>query len=136
MLTPITWWGGLLFIAWFGCYWLTLQQQQGEAAQGFPWMVHLGFLAPGAVLAGYFYPLQQAGLQKAYAALLALAVAVLAWTIFMDWRDPPEPEEVAEEDRAADLIATVLGYALLYAPLLVACALGVYKVWPWRHTWL
>jgi len=134
MLTPITWWGGLLFIVWFACYRFTLKPQQGEDSQGFAWMVHLGFLAPGAVLAGYFYPLERPELQLAYAALLALAMGVLAWTIFMDWRDPPAEGDDGEP--GAGLLANLLGYTLLYAPLLVACALGASKVWTWRQVLL
>ncbi len=137
MLTPIEWWGGLLFVLGFAC-WRAMLQPDGAAGDAgpddsFPWLVHLTFLAPGAVLAGYFYPLQAPALQYAYAATLALAVALLLWHAGMEVRDW---RRTGPEAEPGDGMATFLGFAMLYSPLLAACVLGCIKAWPLLRPWL
>ena len=80
MLTQIEWWGGVIFVLGALTYRMVMGALE-RPADGFPWyrlMMHVFFLAPAALLAGYFYPLTQPALQYGYLALLAVSLLVVA----------------------------------------------------------
>ena len=81
MLTQIEWWGGVIFVLGALTYRMVMGALE-RPVDGFPWyrlMMHVFFLAPAALLAGYFYPLTQPALQYGYLALLAVSLLLGFW---------------------------------------------------------
>lgn len=130
MLTPIEWWGGLIFVLGAICYRMTLTVLLDD--EDSTWYTHLLFLVHGAVLAGYFYPLPQPAMQYAYAGITGLALALLLYNVATEFMsDDDEPDE-----EAGSLAYWILGYTVLYSPLVAACVLGGLKSWPLVQQWL
>ncbi len=144
MLTHIEWWCGVLFVLGAVTYWMSLSLHKKE--EGFDWyriQLHLSSLLPAALLAAYFYPLESKGLQYAYLGVLALALIVMLANAYQEFTSDgsEDSSEGTDGDAAATAQATseesggngvfdVLGYALLYGPVLTACGLGCYRAWP------
>lgn len=147
MLTQIEWWGGLIFVVGALTYRMVMGalEQQDE---GIPWyrlQMHAFYLLPAVVLAGYFYPLERAALQYAYLAVLGaslvMVLVMLAQELMGDAsEDEATPAQGPDDEREATTQAaeaeasggwaSVLGAAVLYSPVLVACGLGCAKAWP------
>ncbi|BEU95288.1 hypothetical protein ACDW_09930 [Acidovorax sp. DW039] len=152
MLTEIEWWGGLIFVVGAWVY----RSAIGALDQDAPWdanrlLSHVFFLAPAAVLAGYFYPLNAPALRYAYLGALGVALFAMVTTFAMELKDQAqaasnstpddgatrmlEPDAPAATGEAADeevgTFYTVLGMLVLYSPVLVACGLGCVKAWRW-----
>ena len=153
MLTQIEWWGGVIFVLGALTYRMVMGALE-RPADGFPWyrlMMHVFFLAPAALLAGYFYPLTQPALQYGYLALLAVSLLVVAVMLVQEMTGdsgPGEDEggdkekgkekgkggEAAEADEDEDeepgWLMSVVGAIVLYSPVLTACGLACTKAWP------
>jgi hypothetical protein len=115
---------------------------------GFPWyrlMMHVFFLAPAALLAGYFYPLTQPALQYGYLALLAISLLVVAVMLVQEMtgdsgegeegggsKEPLKEGQTAEADDYEEpgWLMSVVGAIVLYSPVLTACGLACFKAWP------
>ena len=160
MLTHIAWWGGLIFVLGAITYKLVMGalDKPQEGIDWYRWQMQAFFLLPALVLAGYFYPLERAELQYGYLGVLGVSLVVALATLVQEITgdgpedadkkpDPAErageakaagPEKLpqAEEDEEAGWLITVLGAAVLYSPVLVACGLGCYKAWPMVQTLL
>ncbi|MFN9471976.1 hypothetical protein [Acidovorax sp.] len=155
MLTQIEWWGGVIFVLGALAYRLVLGAlEPGEASGWYRWLMRLFFVLPGALLAGYFYPLERTGLQYAYLAGLALALLAVAWVLVQEVTGDAEPDEdenkgakagregeegegekqkkqgEADEDGEPGWLMSIVGVALLYSPVLAACGLACHKAWP------
>lgn len=147
MLTQIEWWGGVIFV--LGA--LTYRMVMGaldKPADGIPWyrlMMHVFFLAPAALLAGYFYPLTQPALQYGYLALLAVSLVVVGVMLVQEVTGDAGNGEAEgsdqekgkggeagqpEEDEEPGWLMTVVGAIVLYSPVLTACGLACAKAWP------
>ena len=147
MLTQIEWWGGLIFVVGALTYRMVIGALEPQD-EGIPWyrlQMHAFYLLPAVVLAGYFYPLERAALQYAYltvlGASLVMVLVMLAQELMGDARDdeatpaqdPGDEREAttrAAEAEESGGWASVLGAAVLYSPVLVACGLGCAKAWP------
>ncbi|MBV7541816.1 hypothetical protein [Acidovorax sp. sic0104] len=154
MLTQIEWWGGLIFVLGAVTYKLVMGalEKKEEGIDWYRWLMHAFFLMPAVVLAGYFYPLEQTGLQYGYLGVLAASLAVvLAMLVQEITGDGPEDAhdkadgveregeeekekekepQPSEEDEETGWLMTVVGALVLYSPVLVACGLGSHKAWP------
>lgn len=147
MLTQIEWWGGVIFVLGALTYRMVLGALE-KPADGFPWyrlMMHVFFLAPAVLLAGYFYPLTQPALQFGYLALLAVSLLIVAVMLVQEitgdsgegeaqGRDK-EPLKAgakaeAEDNEEPGWLMSVVGAIVLYSPVLTACGLASYKAWP------
>lgn len=150
MLTQIEWWGGLIFVLGAITHHLVMGALETRDG-GVHWyrlQMHAFFVLPAVVLAGYFYPLERTAVQYGYlgvlAASLVLALATLVQEVTGD-----DPQDIAgpanaqakggeaqqamgpvAEEEETGVLVTVLGVAMLYSPVLVACGLGCYKAWP------
>lgn len=149
MLTQIEWWGGVIFVLGALTWRLVMGalEKKEEGIDWYRWCMRLFFLLPGAVLAGYFYPLELRELQYGYLAVLGLALLVVAVMLFQEITgDAPQEDKAAKagregeeekkeaqqtEDEESGWLVTVLGAVVLYSPVLVACGLGCHKAWPW-----
>jgi hypothetical protein len=103
MLTPIEWWGGLIFVLGAGAYRLVMGAL-GRNDEGISWyrgFMHAFFVLPAVVLAGYFYPLpapwQQYGYLGVLGASLLMVAAMLVQELMGDGRD----EAAAKPNAAA-----------------------------------
>ena len=79
MLTPIEWWGGLIFVVGALTYRMVMGALETED-EGIPWyrlQMHAFYLLPAVVLAGYFYPLERTALQYAYLAVLGASLVMV-----------------------------------------------------------
>lgn len=155
MLTQIEWWGGVIFVLGALTWRLVMGalEKKEEGIDWYRWFMRLFFLLPGAVLAGYFYPLERRELQYGYLVLLGMALVVVLAMLFQEITgDAPEDEadkqgthktakagregeeekeeQQQTEDEESGWLATVLGALVLYSPVLVACGLGCHKAWP------
>ncbi|MFY3382893.1 hypothetical protein [Paracidovorax sp. MALMAid1276] len=145
MLTQIEWWGGVILV--LGA--LTYRMVMGaldKPAKGIPWyrlLMHVFFLAPATLLAGYFYPLTQPALQYGYLALLAVALLVVAVMLVQEMtgdagedddqrgaKDGTKDSTKAAEDDEPGWLMTVVGATVFYSPVLTACGLACAKAWP------
>lgn len=147
MLTQIEWWGGVIFVLGALTYRMVLGALE-KPADGFPWyrlMMHVFFLAPAVLLAGYFYPLTQPALQYGYLALLAVSLLIVAVMLVQEitgdsgegeaqGRDKEPLKEgakaEAEDNEEPGWLMSVVGAFVLYSPVLTACGLASYKAWP------
>ena len=147
MLTQIEWWGGVIFVLGALAYRMVLGALE-RPADGIPWyrlMMHVFFLAPAALLAGYFYPLTQPALQYGYLALLAISLLIVAVMLVQEMTgDSGESEEEerskeplkegakaeAEDHEEPGWLMSVVGAIVLYSPVLTACGLACAKAWP------
>ena len=133
MLTPIEWWGGLIFVVGALTYRMVMGALETED-EGIPWyrlQMHAFYLLPAVVLAGYFYPLERTALQYAYLAVLAASLVMVLVMLAQELTgDTSEDEAPPAEAEASDGWASVLGAVVLYSPVLVACGLGCAKAWP------
>ena len=133
MLTPIEWWGGLIFVVGALTYRMVMGALETED-EGIPWyrlQMHAFYLLPSMVLAGYFYPLERTALQYAYLAVLAASLVMVLVMLAQELTgDTSEDEAPPAEAEASDGWASVLGAVVLYSPVLVACGLGCTKAWP------
>ena len=147
MLTPIEWWGGLIFVVGALTYRMVMGALETQD-EGIPWyrlQMHAFYLLPAVVLAGYFYPLERAALQYAYltvlGASLVMVLVMLAQELMGDASEDETThaqgpgDEREETTRATETgesggWASVLGAVVLYSPVLVACGLGCAKAWP------
>ena len=133
MLTPIEWWGGLIFVVGALTYRMVMGALETED-EGIPWyrlQMHAFYLLPAVVLAGYFYPLERTALQYAYLAVLGASLVMVLVMLAQELMgDTSEDEAPAAEAEASDGWASVLGAVVLYSPVLVACGLGCAKAWP------
>ena len=135
MLTQIEWWGGLIFVV--GA--LTNRMVMGALEtedEGIPWyrlQMHAFYLLPAVVLAGYFYPLERAALQYAYLAVLGASLVMVLVMLAQELMGDASEDEATPAEAEAEASggwASVLGAAVLYSPVLVACGLGCAKAWP------
>lgn len=133
MLTPIEWWGGLIFVVGALTYRMVMGALETEH-EGIPWhrlQMHAFYLLPAVVLAGYFYPLERTALQYAYLAVLGASLVMVLVMLAQELRgDASEDETTPAEAEASEGWASVLGAVVLYSPVLVACGLGCAKAWP------
>ena len=133
MLTPIEWWGGLIFVVGALTYRMVMGALETED-EGIPWyrlQMHAFYLLPAVVLAGSFYPLERTALQYAYLAVLAASLVMVLVMLAQELTgDTSEDEAPPAEAEASDGWASVLGAVVLYSPVLVACGLGCAKAWP------
>jgi hypothetical protein len=153
MLTQIEWWGGVIFVLGALTYYMVMDALE-RPVQGIPWyrlMMHVFFLAPAALLAGYFYPLDRPALQYGYLALLGVSLLVVAVMLVQEMtgdsgRDetegrnkakgeggeagPAEKAEKADEYEEPGWVMSVVGATVLYSPVLTACGLACTKAWP------
>ena len=133
MLTPIEWWGGLIFVVGALTYRMVMGALETED-EGIPWyrlQMHAFYLLPAVVLAGYFYPLERMALQYAYLAVLGASLVMVLVMLAQELMgDTSEDEAPPAEAEASDGWASVLGAVVLYSPVLVACGLGCTKAWP------
>lgn len=133
MLTPIEWWGGLIFVVGALTYRMVMGALETED-EGIPWyrlQMHAFYLLPAVVLAGYFYPLERTALQYAYLAVLGASLVMVLVMLAQELTgDTSEDEAPPAEAEASDGWASVLGAVVLYSPVLVACGLGCAKAWP------
>lgn len=135
MLTQIEWWGGLIFAVGALTYRMVMGalEQQDE---GIPWyrlQMHAFYLLPAVVLAGYFYPLERAALQYAYLAVLGASLGMVLVMLAQELMGDASGDEATPAEAEAEASggwASVLGAAVLYSPVLVACGLGCAKAWP------
>lgn len=166
MLTQIEWWGGVIFVLGALTYRMVmgaLEKKEG----GIPWyrlMMHIFFVAPAIVLAGYFYPLERIELQYAYLAALGASLVVVAVMLVQEMTGDASEEEAeakrqGAQDKAAKIakpegggqeegaqaeaeeeepgwLMTIVGAIVLYSPVLVACGLGCTKAWPMVQRWM
>ena len=155
MLTQIEWWGGVIFVLGALTYRLVMGAlEKSEGYDWYRWLMRLFFVLPGVLLAGYFYPLERMELQYAYLGLLALALLVLAGVLVQEVTGDAESdkdkaakaeregeearkqgekgqtEEEGGEDGEPGWLMTTVGVAVLYSPVLTACALACHKAWP------
>ena len=125
-----------------------LLERKPDGIDWYRFRMYLFFLLPGAVLAGYFYPLERKELQIGYLAVLGAALVMVLWQMFDEGTDDgaqgededkaakagregeEEKKEQQTEDEESGWLMTLLGAAVLYSPVLVACGLGCYKAWP------
>lgn len=148
MLTQIEWWGGVIFVLGALTYRMVMGALE-RPVNGFPWyrlMMHVFFLAPAALLAGYFYPLTQPALQYGYLALLAVSLLVVAVMLVQEMTGD-SGEDNKEEGRSHESLKdgakaetedheepswlmSVVGAVVLYSPVLTACGLACTKAWP------
>lgn len=157
MLTQIEWWGGIIFVLGALTYRLVMGalETKSEGVDWYRWQMRLFYVLPGAVLAGYFYPLERREVQYAYLALLGAALVMVLVMLFQEITgDAPEDgeskegthkaakagregeeekEEQQTEDEESGWLMTLVGAMVLYSPVLVACGLGCYKAWPLVH---
>lgn len=133
MLTPIEWWGGLIFVVGALTYRMVMGALETED-EGIPWyrlQMHAFYLLPAVVLVGYFYPLERTALQYAYLAVLGASLVMVLVMLAQELTgDTSEDEAPPAEAEASDGWASVLGAVVLYSPVLVACGLGCAKAWP------
>lgn len=148
MLTQIEWWGGVIFVLGALTYRMVMGALE-RPVDGFPWyrlMMHVFFLAPAALLAGYFYPLTQPALQYGYLALLAVSLLVVAVMLVQemtgdsgeDNKEEGRSQESLKEGTSAETadheepgwLMSVVGAIVLYSPVLTACGLACTKAWP------
>lgn len=148
MLTPIEWWGGVILVLGALTYRMVMGALE-KPAEGIPWyrlMMHVFFLAPAALLAGYFYPLTQPALQYGYVALLAVSLLVVAVMLVQEMTgdsgesksqsDATAERGQAEADEEPGWLMSAVGAAVLYSPVLTACGLAFFKAWPMVQPWL
>lgn len=131
MLTQIEWWGGVLFVLGALAYRMVMGVLDASET-GISWhrlTMHVFFLAPAVVLAGYFYPLERNGLQYGYLAVLGVSLLAVAAMLVQEGNGAQEghPEPGSEEPGK---LMSLVGAAVLYSPVLVACGLGCAKAWP------
>ncbi len=148
MLTPIEWWGGLIFVV--GA--LTRHMVMGALetkAEGISWyrlQMHVFYLLPAVVLAGYFYSLEHTALQYAYLAVLGASLVIVVVMLVQEMTgdagdsDGDEKDKQGEggeatpvkegDDQEPGWLMSVVGALVLYSPVLVACGLGCAKAWP------
>lgn len=148
MLTQIEWWGGVIFVLGALTYRMVMGALE-RPVNGFPWyrlMMHVFFLAPAALLAGYFYPLTQPALQYGYLALLAVPLLVVAVMLVQEMTGDSGEDNKEEgrsheslkkgataetgDDEEPGWLMSVVGAVVLYSPVLTACGLACNKAWP------
>ena len=148
MLTQIEWWGGVIFVLGALTYRMVMGALE-RPVDGFPWyrlMMHVFFLAPAALLVGYFYPLTQPALQYGYLALLAVSLLVVAVMLVQEMTGDSGEDNKEEGLSQASLkegvtaetedheepgwLMSVVGAVVLYSPVLTACSLACTKAWP------
>ena len=135
MLTQIEWWGGLIFVVGALPNRMVLGALETED-EGIPWyrlQMHAFYLLPAVVLAGYFYPLERAALQYAYLAVLGASLVMVLVMLAQELMGDASEDEATPAEAEAEASggwASVLGAAVLYSPVLVACGLGCAKAWP------
>lgn len=146
MLTPIEWWGGLIFVVGALTHRLVMGALE-KKEDGISWyrlLMHAFYLLPGVVLAGYFYPLQQLSLRYAYLAVLAASLVIVAIMLVQEVTgDSGQGDGKAKNGEAAQAapageggdeepgwLMSVVGALVLYSPVLTACGLGCVKGWP------
>lgn len=130
MLTPIEWWGGLIFVLGAAACKLvmgSLEKSHGRISwyRGF---MHAFFVLPAVVLAASFYPLQAPWLQYGYLGVLGVSLLIVAAMLVQEIMGGDEgPQESGEETGG---LMTMVGALVLYSPVLAACGLGCAKAWP------
>ncbi|MFN4121189.1 hypothetical protein [Acidovorax sp.] len=151
MLTQIEWWGGIIFVLGALTYRMVMGALE-KPAQGIPWyrlMMHVFFLAPAVLLAGYFYPLTQPALQYGYLALLGVALLVVGVMLVQEMTGDAGDDDAAATDKTTKgeggkgeagedredteepgWLMSVVGATVLYSPVLTACGLACTKAWP------
>jgi hypothetical protein len=143
MLTQIEWWGGLIFVLGALTYRMVMGALE-KKDEGIPWyrlQMHAFYLLPAVVLAGYFYPLERVALQYAYLAVLGASLVVVAVMLVQeitgdsgedaaDTNKQPAKQTQEGDDEEPGWLVSVVGAAVLYSPVLVACGLGCSKAWP------
>ena len=161
MLTEIEWWGGLVFVLGAVTYKLVMGalEKKEEGIDWYRWLMHGFFVLPAVVLAGYFYPLANTGLQYGYLGVLGASLVVVLVMLVQEItgdgpedaekkadqaqnadkaeregeeekKKKPQPAEKEEEEEETGWLMTVVGALVLYSPVLVACGLGCHKAWP------
>jgi hypothetical protein len=80
MLTPIEWWGGLIFVVGALTHRMVMGALETKE-EGISWyrlQMHAFYLLPAVLLAGYFYSLEHTALQYGYLAVLAASLLIVA----------------------------------------------------------
>lgn len=151
MLTQIEWWGGIIFVLGAMTYRMVMGALE-KPAQGIAWyrlMMHVFFLAPAVLLAGYFYPLTQPALQYGYLALLGVSLLVVGVMLVQEMTGDAGEDDAAavakttkgegakgeagegsEDNEEPGWLMSVVGATVLYSPVLTACGLACTKAWP------
>lgn len=138
MLTEIEWWGGVLFLWFAGCYWLTQKEYDPETKLSVDYLAfNIAFLSSAAVLALYFYTLESEVYQQLYIA--TLGVGLLSTLLMLFWpesksaneeekvQSEKKTDEAAEEEEEVGPIFEFFGQLIFLFPVLVSLALGLYK---------
>jgi hypothetical protein len=150
MLTPIEWWGGLIFVVGALTHHMVMGALETKE-EGISWyrlQMHAFYLLPAVLLAGYFYSLEHTALRYAYLAVLAASLLIVAVMLVQEMTgdagdsdndgdeknkrgEGGEAEPVQEGDNEEPgWLMSVVGALVLYSPVLVACGLGCVKAWP------
>lgn len=149
MLTPIEWWGGLIFVVGALTYRMVMGalEKKDEGISWYRLQMHAFYLLPAGVLAGYFYPLEQLALQYAYLAMLGASLVIVVLILVQEMTgDSGEGDQKDKADKRGEggeakpagegddeepgWLMSVVGALVLYSPVLVACGLGCAKAWP------
>jgi len=144
MLTPIEWWGGLIFVLGAAAYKLVMGalEKNDEGISWYRGFMHAFFVLPAVVLAASFYPLQAPWLQYGYLGVLGASLLIVAVMLVQEISgNGAVPEEVAAKQKTpqahdhdageeTDGLMTLVGAVVLYSPVLAACGLGCTKAWP------
>ena len=149
MLTPIEWWGGLIFVVGALTHHMVMGALE-KKDQGISWyrlQMHAFYLLPAVVLAAYFYPLERPALQYTYLAVLGASLVIVGVMLVQEMTGDSgkdddkatqdnkkeggeaKPAEEADDEEPGWLMS-VVGALVLYSPVLVACGLGCAKAWP------
>jgi hypothetical protein len=130
MLTPIEWWGGLIFVLGAAAYKLVMGALE-KSDKGISWyrgLMHAFFVLPAVVLAASFYPLHAPWLQYGYLGVLGASLLIVAVMLVQEIRGDDEGQGESGEDTGG--LTTVVGALVLYSPALAACGLACAKAWP------
>lgn len=149
MLTPIEWWGGLIFVVGAMTHHLVMGalETKDEGISWYRLQMHAFYLLPALVLAGYFYSLEHIALQYAYLAMLGASLVIVLVMLVQEMTgDSGDSEEHDKLDKRGEggeakpvekidagepgWLMSVVGALVLYSPVLVACGLGCAKAWP------
>lgn len=129
MLTEIQWWGGLVII-WAA---LTLRYltQETREDRGYYWTTIVLYVSAGLFFALYFYPLLVPVQTYPYLVLLALALLSVVVHLYLSLRastDEQDEGSTADEEDEGGVLVSLLGYALIYGPVVTCLLIGGVRV--------
>lgn len=148
MLTPIEWWGGLIFVVGALTHHMVMGalETKDEGISWYRLQMHVFYVLPAVALAGYFYSLEHIALQYAYLAVLGSSLVIVAVMLVQEMTGDAADSDGDEKDKGGEggeatrvkegddeepgWLMSVVGALVLYSPVLVACGLGCSKAWP------